>query len=238
MTSGIFVLLAATVAIAAFVQGTAGMGFALLVAPVIGLVAPGLLPVSLLILMLPLNFYVTWRERGHLHLQGAGWITAGRTVGAVFGIWIITVISQGHLSLLIGSSTVLAAAVTLCAPSFLPGRLSFLAAGVVTGVTETATGIGGPPLALVFQHHNAPILRSTIALCFALGEIISLAMFFALGRIHSGLVTPALALVPFVMIGAHLSQHSRRFLDGKKLRLFVIAFAILSGTLLVVQALR
>src|SRR5689334_22309377 len=53
-------LVAACVAVAAFVQATAGVGFALIIAPVVGLVAPTLLPVALLVLMLPLNAYVAY----------------------------------------------------------------------------------------------------------------------------------------------------------------------------------
>ncbi|MFS2056474.1 hypothetical protein ACEN8K_47735, partial [Variovorax sp. CT11-76] len=51
------------VLVAAFVQGATGVGFALIAAPVIGLVRPELLPVCVLVLMLPLNLYVAWREQ-------------------------------------------------------------------------------------------------------------------------------------------------------------------------------
>jgi hypothetical protein len=233
----LFLLLAAAVAVAAFVQGTVGMGFALVAAPVFGLAAPRLLPAALLILMLPLNVHVAWRERSHLDLAGAGWITAGRTAGAGIGIWIIAGISRGHLTMLVGSSTLAAALVSLCAPSFAPGRLAFMAAGMASGVAETATGIGGPPLALVYQHHHVPILRSTLALCFAVGEIISLAMLFAIGQIHVDLVRAALALVPFVGIGAYSSQKCLRFVDGRKLRIYVVIFGLVSGLLMLLQAL-
>ena len=236
MTPGVFLLLAGTVSVAAFIQGTVGMGFALIVAPVCGLVAPGLLPVALLFLMLPLNGFVSWRERAHLDLKGAGWITLGRTAGALLGIWILTAITRAHLNLLIGLSTVLAALVSLCAPAFEPGRMAFMTAGVVTGVTETATGIGGPPLALVYQHHQAPVLRSTLALCFAVGEVISLALFLAMGLVDSRLAGAVLALVPFLAAGAYLSRHAHHRVDGGLLRTFVIVFAVLSGMLIVIRA--
>lgn len=238
MTPGTFMILAVTIGVAAFIQGTVGMGFALIVAPVCGLMAPELLPVALLVLMLPLNGFVTWRERGHLDMSGAGWITIGRSAGALLGIWILTAITRDHLNLLIGWSTVLAAAASLCAPAFEPGRMAFMAAGVVTGVTETATGIGGPPLALVYQHFKAPIVRSTLALCFAVGEIISLAMFLILGLIHFRIVGSALAFLPFLAIGAGLSQRTHHHVKGGVLRTFVIVFAILSGTLIIIRTFR
>ncbi|MGW2562761.1 hypothetical protein ACWCXB_26635 [Streptomyces sp. NPDC001514] len=44
---------------AAFVQGASGPpGFALIVAPVSGFLAPGLLPVFLLAVMIPLNLHI------------------------------------------------------------------------------------------------------------------------------------------------------------------------------------
>lgn len=237
MSLTIFILLAATVAIGAFVQGAVGVGFALIAAPVIGLVEPGLLPVSLLILMLPLNAYLAWRERPALDSNGAIWITAGRIAGAVGGVWILSRISTHDLNLFIGASTVAAAVATLCAPAFAPGRNAFMAAGAVTGITETATGIGGPALAMVFQHYQAPALRSTIALCFAIGEAVSLGMLSVTGQITPDKFVSALQLVPAVIVGAFISQHIHHHFNGKVLRISVMGFAIVSGAAILYQTL-
>jgi hypothetical protein len=70
------------------------------------------------------------------------------------------------LNLVVGATTVLAAVATKFAPKFTPSSTAYLGAGFITGVTETATGIGGPPLALVHQHHPAPTPRATIAQVF------------------------------------------------------------------------
>jgi uncharacterized protein len=233
----LFAVLASTVAIAAFIQGVVGVGFALVCAPVIGLLAPGLLPVSLLILMLPLNGYLAWRERPALDSKGTLWITVGRTAGAVAGVWIISRISAHDLNLFIGASTVAAAVATLCAPSFTPGRNAMIAAGAVTGITETATGIGGPALAMVFQHYRAPALRSTIAMCFAIGEALSLLMLSATGQITGAKFVSALLLVPPVIVGAWISQHVHQRLNARVLRISVMAFAIVSGAAILYQTL-
>ena len=62
----------------ALIQGAIGVGFALVVAPLAAVLRPDLLPGSILLLMLPLNAYVAWRERTSFDLSGASWITAGR----------------------------------------------------------------------------------------------------------------------------------------------------------------
>ena len=75
----VYVVIGVTVLIAAFVQGATGLGFALISGPVIGMVAPRLLPVFLLIQMIPLNGYVTWRERHAVDGAGTTWISLGRS---------------------------------------------------------------------------------------------------------------------------------------------------------------
>lgn len=230
-------LLGTTVLVAAFVQGSTGLGFALIAAPVIGILQPLLLPVFLLIQMIPLNAYVAWRERHALDRVGATWVSAGRVVGTFGGLWILLVVSASRLSLLIGVCTVAAALATLLAPPFHPGRRALLAAGLVTGVTETATGVGGPPLALVYQHRPAAVLRSTVAACFLVGEVVSLAILALSGRADAGQLRTALLLLPAVGAGALLSRLVHHRLDGALMRVVVLGFALVSGTVVTVQAL-
>jgi len=231
------ILISLAVLIAAFVQGASGVGFALITAPVIGLLRPELLPVCVLVLMLPLNLYVAWRERSAIDRTGASWITAGRVFGTAGGLWVLAVLSANHLALFVGLSTVAAALVTLAMPAFSPGRPAFVAAGLITGVTETATGIGGPPLALVYQHHAPPVVRSTIALCFLVGEVVSLATLLAMGRIDHTQLVAAMSLLPALFIGAALSRMVHERINSRFLRAFVQVFAIVSGLVLLVHAI-
>ena len=229
-------VVSAIVLLAGFVQGSTGVGFALVVAPVLGLVAPELLPVTVLVLMLPLNSYVAWRERAALDFPSGAWVTAGRFAGTFGGLWVLVVLSASHLNLLIGVLTVVAAAVTLAMPVFRPGRGVYVAAGLVTGVTETATGIGGPPLALVYQHHPVAVMRSTIALCFLIGELVSLVFLWNAGRIAAPHLVAAAQLLPALGAGALLSRFVHRRIDARALRIIVMSFSIVTGAVLVLRA--
>jgi uncharacterized protein len=232
----VFALIATSVMVAGFVQGSTGVGFALIVAPVLALLKPDLVPVCLLVLMIPLNVYVAWRERAALDRSGATWITAGRFLGTFGGLWLLTALTSSHVNILIGAATILAAVTTLIGPSFTPGRAAFVAAGVITGITETATGIGGPPLALVYQHQAAARLRSTIAFCFLVGELMSLAILATAGRVSASQFEAALMLVPTLAIGAAVSRLTHDRIGGRPLRLFVLLFAIVSGIVLLTRS--
>lgn len=235
MTITTIVLLSLVVVVSAFIQGAVSVGFALIIAPVFSLVNPGLVPVVLLIIMIPLNFLVMYRERDALDKRGTAWITVGRTVGGFLGVLILAWISARSLNILIGVSTVLAAAASLAAPGFTPGTKSLLGAGFVTGITETATGIGGPPLALAYQHHPPAVVRSTIAACFLIGEIISLVMLAVGGRLTVAHLADSLYFLPAVLIGVWLSRRVHHRIGGKGLRAGVMIFAIAAGVFLTIR---
>ena len=236
MSVTVFLLLGLTVLVAAFVQGSAGMGFAMLAAPVVSLVDPTLIPVLLLVLMIPLNAYVGWRERADLDWRGVRWISVGRFAGTFVGVWILMLVTVSQLSLLIGISTVLAALAALLAPSFEANRPGLAAVGLITGVTETSTGVGGPPLVLAYQHASGPTLRSTVAVCFLVGEVISLAVLGLGSQLDGGTLLVAAGFLPFLGLGSFLSRFTHRRMDGPVLRYAVLAFALVSGVLVIIQA--
>ncbi|MFE6800278.1 TSUP family transporter [Streptomyces sp. NPDC057681] len=236
MSTQILAVLAVTVAIAAFVQGSSGLGFALIVAPVAGILDPGLVPVFVLASMIPLNLYVAWRERSSLDLRGAGWITGARLATTPAGLAVLWLIPERGLGLFVGGATVLAAVASLTVPAFTPGRAAYVGAGAVTGLTETATGVGGPPLALVYQHRPPAELRSTVAACFLIGEVASLALLFATGKAEVTELGEAVALLPAIAAGAWLSRLVHHRLDARRMRLFVLVFALVSGLVLMLRA--
>ncbi|KOU23422.1 permease [Streptomyces sp. WM6372] len=236
MNPATLTVLALTVALAAFVQGSSGLGFALIVAPVAGILDPGLLPVFVLASMIPLNLYVAWRERAALDLRGAGWITFARLAATPGGLALLWLIPDRSLGLFVGIATVLAAVVSLAAPAFTPGRAAYVGAGAVTGLTETATGVGGPPLALVYQHRPPAELRATVAVCFLIGEVASLVLLFATGQGRVQDLGQAVLLLPAIAAGAWLSRLVHHRLDARRMRLFVLLFALVSGVVLMLGA--
>jgi len=236
MTLTAFLLIGLAIFIAAFVQGSSGMGFAMLSAPIISLFAPGLIPVMLLVLMIPLNVYVGWRERRAVDWRGVKLISIGRFAGTFLGLWILLAVNLHQLTMLIGWSTLIAAVVALLSPSFNLGRAGLAMVGLVTGVFETSTGIGGPPLALAYQHKKGPVLRSTVALCFLVGEVISLIVLALGGKVGAHTLVFSAEMLPFLALGSYASKFVHHRLDGPLLRYIVLGFASISGIVVILQA--
>jgi uncharacterized membrane protein YfcA len=234
MTPAVAAALAAAVAAGALLQGSIGVGFALVLAPVLAVLAPQLVPGCVLLLMLPLNAYVVWRERGAVDRTGTLWITVGRCAGGVAGLAVLAALPAASLRIFIGVATIATAGASLLGRRFAIGRGAFMAAGVITGITETATGIGGPPLALIYQYHPGPVLRATIAACFFIGEVFSLALLAGTGRLPAGQWLAAAWLLPALAVGGLVSQGLHGRVDGAKLRISMLVFAVLSGVVCLV----
>jgi uncharacterized membrane protein YfcA len=131
---------------------------------------------------------------------------------------VLDLVSGRSLRLLFGFAT-LAALVSLTVirggVARTPPR-SF-AAGLASGFMGTATGMSGPPLAVVFAHEHAPTVRATLGMIYGIGSAFSIgALLFARRIDMADFWLAALLTVPVVIgFGAGrllLKRVSRGFL--------------------------
>ena len=66
-----------------------------------------------------------------------------------------------------------AVALTAAGLQFRLNRRTLVGAGIASGIMGTATAIGGPPMAVVYQHEGGPRARGTLAAFFTVGAVIS-----------------------------------------------------------------
>jgi uncharacterized membrane protein YfcA len=116
-------------------------------------------------------------------------------------------------------------------------RRTTVASGVASGTMGTATSIGGPPLALLYQHHEGPVLRSTLAVTIGMGTVISLGGQAIAGAVHGWQLLLALSLLPGVATGLLLGRVVSRRLDERWLRPAVLGFATVAALLAIGRGL-
>jgi uncharacterized membrane protein YfcA len=221
----------------ATVQGTLGFGANLLAVPVVALLEPAAVPATTAIIVFPLAAGMTVAERHHVDWRGVGWLLVGRLPGTVIGVAVVAAVAPATLSVLTGLAVLVAVAVSVARATVPVTRPTTVAAGVASGAMGTATSIGGPPLALLYQHHEGPVLRSTLAVTFGVGTLISLGALALAGEVHGWQVLLALALVPGIGGGLVASRFVARRLDGRWLRPAVLAVAALAAVLAIANGL-
>ena len=112
-----------------------------------------------------------------------------------------------------------------------------LGAGFVAGITGTTTSIGGPPIAIVYQHHGGETLRGTLAGFFVMGSVLSMVTLALVGRFGTDDLLLGLALIPGTVAGYVLSPPFVRWLDRGYTRAAVLGVSIGAGLLLIARRL-
>ncbi|AXK32303.1 sulfite exporter TauE/SafE family protein [Streptomyces armeniacus] len=118
---------------------------------------------------------------------------------------------------------------------FSPAAL--LTAGAAAGLTGTATSIGGPPLALLYQRQPAARVRATLGGFFLGGTLISVLTLAAAGELTAHQVSTGLLLVPFVVAGFAAGRPLCRRLGEARLRTAMLTVVSLSGATLLIRSL-
>jgi len=229
----------ALVALACFsgtvVQSVIGFGFALLAVPTLLLVEPAAVPVTALLLALPLTITFALRERRSLDLRGAVEVTVGRLPGTVAGAWVVGVASTRTLSALVGGLLLIAALVSAGVRAE-AGSATRLVAGFASGVMGTVAAIGGPVVALAYQTRPGPEVRATLSVTFVLGLALSFGALAVAGEVAGWQAELALVLLPAVGLGLLASVALAGRLDGARLRPAILLFAGAAGLAAVLRA--
>lgn len=209
--AGHLVVLAVALLIGSTVQGVSGLGVGLLVAPVAGLVEPSLLPGLPLMFALLYPLLTLRGEFSHVDWHGIRWSIPPRIAGTVVGVAVVATISTRMIGIAVAVIVLIAVAVSWSTLSVPISRRSLGAAGFVSGITGTATSIGGPPMALLYQHAPPARLRATLGVYFVAGAMLSIVGLGLSGSLHARDVRIALLLSPILLLGLVLSRvlHSR-----------------------------
>ncbi|MGJ9422908.1 TSUP family transporter [Aeromicrobium sp. CF3.5] len=233
---GALLVVAMAVLIGAMTQTSVGLGLGLVSAPFMTIATPSLMPGALIMLAATLPFFTLVREHRDIDWFGLGWAMPWRVVGTVAGVWIITQVTTSNLERIVGVVVLLGVLLTARAVVVPINRGTLGVAGFVSGVTGTATSIGGPPFALLYQHRPPHQIRSTIAVFFTVGAILSLIGLGIAGELTRDEVEAAAVLVPVLAIGVLAGTRLRSRLPLSVMRPALLLISGASAVVLVVRS--
>jgi uncharacterized protein len=229
-------VLAVSVTVGALVQGSVGLGLGLVAAPMTALFEPSLMPGLMLWLAVSLPLVTLLHERRDVDWRGLSWALPARVPGTVLGVLIVGWLADRALGAIVGIMVLLAVALTVHTIRLPVNRRALVGAGFVSGITGTATSIGGPPLALLYQHRPGRQVRSTLAVYFMLGAALSLAGLGLGGSLHTRDLALAIVLAPFLLLGFAASGPVRSRIDVGHTRTAVLVVCAASALVLLVRS--
>jgi hypothetical protein len=210
------------------VQGAVGFGANLVAAPVLVLIDPVFVPAPITIAALGLNLLLIRRERDAYDPQ-VRYAMAGLLPGAVVAGVTLASLPEHGLSVLFAVIVMLAVALSAIGLSIRPAPASLFGAGVLSGFMGTISGIGGPPVAIVYQRAPARTLRATLPRFFLLAGCIALATLVVVGKVGRDELVAAAALLPGAFVGYLLSPWLTRHVDGRAARPVVLLLSALAA---------
>jgi uncharacterized protein len=212
LVSGLALLLGSAV------EAATGYGVAVVALPVMELAFPSHMPALLILLGPPLIVLMVGIERTYIDAPAVVQVSSGLIFGTILAIPVLDLVSGRSLRLLFAFATLAALVpLTIMRSGIARTPPRSFAAGLASGFMGTATGMSGPPLAVVFAHEHGPTVRATLGMVYGIGSAFSIgALLFARRIDLADLWLAALLTVPVVIgFGAGrllLKRVSRRFL--------------------------
>jgi uncharacterized membrane protein YfcA len=227
----------AIVTAGAMVQAGLGMGFGLMAAPLLALVAPQFVPVPCIWMGFFTASWSTLAERDAVVWSEVGLASLGRVVGVAVGVGLLSLaLGAGVFSLVFGVMVGLAVLITLAGRPLPFTRANMLAMAAVSGAMGTVTSVGAPPMALVYQGRAAQVARPTLAAFFAVGTALSLAGLYLGGFAGLQDLFLALVMLPPLLAGTWIAARGRARFD-RRYRPLLLAVAGSAAVLLIVRGL-
>jgi uncharacterized protein len=232
-----YAVIAAAVLLGSVVQSAVGLGVGLVAAPVTALLEPTLMPGALLMVALLMPCLTLVYDHHDIDWHGLLWSLPARVPGTLVGVWVVTTLTARELGIAIGVVVLVAAAVTWRAITVPVNRGTLSAAGFASGITGTATSIGGPPIAILYQHRPAREIRTTMAVYFLVGAALSLVALLVSGDLDRDQAVAAVELLPFLAVGAALGALARRSIPKHVVRPAVLLVSSASALVLLVRSI-
>jgi uncharacterized membrane protein YfcA len=222
--------------VGATVQGVLGFGANLLAVPVLVLIDPSFVPAPVIVAAITLNLMVANQNRSDDPWRRIRWPIAGQIVGTITGVVVIGAVASDRLAVLFGVLVLLAVALSASGLHPRRSRSSLVVGGAASGFMGTTVGIGGPPIALVYQDAQGPELRSSLARFFLVGSGLALVGLTIAGRFTATDLLRAAALVPGNIVGFRLSRSLVDRVDHAQLRSAVLVMSALSALAAIARA--
>jgi uncharacterized protein len=228
----------ALVIVGSVLQGSIGFGLAAVVAPVLLLVDKRFLPGPMLAASMLLTLLIAWRDRRHTVWSEVAVGTCGRVAGMIPASFAMYFMSERNYELVFAAA-VLAGVIISAAGWHVPLTLrNLFITAIGSGFISTISAVGGPPLALVYQHEEAAKIRGTLNAVFTIGTPISLFGLACAGKFNWADLLLGISLMPGVAIGFALSRYTTSRLDRTSLRPAILVLSAVTAIVVMIRALN
>jgi uncharacterized membrane protein YfcA len=229
------VVIVVVTAVGATVQGSIGVGLALIAGPALVAVDGGFAPGPLLLAgqMIGMRHVLAeWRCADRAAFKHCLW---GLPTGLAGGLLLLVAVSDRTMAIIVGAITALAAAALLAGASVARNRRVEMAGGAACTFASVTAGLPGPPLVITFSDMAPPTMRSTSSMFVTAVSATGFIGLVATGNFGNRELQLLGWLVPGVAAGMVAARWVRPLLDRHWFRPTILTVALLGGLALVAR---
>jgi len=223
--------------IGSIVQGSFGLGGALVAAPLLLLINPIFVPLPILTSFIVLTALVAIKDRQSIQYQDLKFIMFGRVLGTIPAIMLMALTTGLLFEFVFAVIILMAVLISLIGANISINRTSLTSAGIISGFMGTISSIGGPPIALVYQSIDSSKFRATLSMQMMLGSMFSVVLIVIWG-IDFGQddLIATLILLPGGIFGFFASRLFVNSITRAKVRFAVLSLSGFASILVLTRA--
>ena len=223
--------------VGAITQSAIGIGFGI-PACFLVLLEPTMVPSCIVLMGTFLAFSNAFLSLKDIITEDLAYSFSGRVVGTLISIPLIT-LTIGTKSFLIIFGVLLLITVFLSAKKWnvIATKKNVTIAGVCSGFMGTLTGVGGPPMAIVYQNSLSKNVVATLNMFFGIGALFSVLILIYIDLINLREVMRCLLLTPGILVGIILGrQKIVKDYVSFNLKKLILIICFVSAILVLTQA--
>ena len=227
----------AVMAVSAILQGAVGFGLGLIAIPFLIHLDLRFVPAPLLVAALTLHMLVLQRDRSGVDRSGLAMLLSGRVLGTIPAAVLLAHLPLDSMKILLAAVVLAGAVMGVLHSGGHPTPAVLFGAGTASGFMATTAGLGGPPVALVYQRETGLRLRGTLAAYFIVGTVFSLAALAWAGRFGAEEIRLSGLLIPGTVLGYFMSRPAAGYLDSGRTRAAVLTVSALGAVSVILTVL-
>ncbi|MEM8922516.1 MAG: sulfite exporter TauE/SafE family protein [Actinomycetota bacterium] len=213
----------------AMVQGSIGIGLALVAGPLLVGIDPAFTPAPLMLGGQIVGVRHVIAERAHTDRRALRRCLYGLPVGIAGALIVVRLVDARSTALLVGTMTVIAAVALLAGAKVQRTPRVETVGGIAISFAAVSAGLPGPPAAVTFNDLAPNALRGTLStfmLFISSVGILGLTLTGSFGREE---LLRFVTLVPGILIGLFAARYLRPHLDNTWFRPLVLVIALAGG---------
>ena len=232
-----FVAATLAVLLGSVVQVASGVGGGFIIVPLLALVDLNLIPAPLIFASLSLSGLMAVRERAAVDWRYIPITLLGLIPGSILGAYVLSSVPVANLGIVFGTVILVGIVLTVSGLHVPLTRATALVSGALSGAMGTASGIGAPLLALLYQNETGPRVRATLAVLYVGASTLILIILFSFEQFSLSKAIAGFQLMPGFVLGYWTANHFTPHIDRGRSRAAVLIVSSAAAIVLIVRSL-